>query len=221
MGLHSKNDFSKERELHRRRLPVYLLLDCSASMAGAPLEAVNEGVNTLFQQLQEAHTPLTTVWISIISFGTYAKQIIPLSPLSYFHPPQLSAGGATSLGAALQLLNQALVHDLQSSSSQVASDWRPLVFLLTDGEPTDDWKPKARNIKKLTASKLGNFVAFACGDTINTDTLYQMTDHVVMLADVSNDQINTFFKWVSQDIERASDINLNVDDMSRKIQALL
>ena len=137
-----------------RRLPVFILLDVSASMAGAPIMAVTEGVRLLHSQLIEIPTAVETVWISLITFGTQAEVINPLTPLLEFLPPNdLKAGGTTSLGAALHLLDQALENDVKTGSDTEKGDWRPLVYLLTDGEPTDDWEVAVEHLKNRTEKK--------------------------------------------------------------------
>jgi uncharacterized protein YegL len=187
-----------------RRLPVFLLLDVSASMDGAPILAVNEGVKLLHDQLLETPTALETVWISVITFGTEAKVRTPLTPLTEFEVSDLEAGGTTSLGEAFTRLEQALDRDIRAGSDSEKGDWRPLVYLLTDGEPTDDWEPVVARLKNRTEKKMGTVIALACGDEIDELTLKQITDHVVRMEDVNPDYLKSFFKWVSQSVSGAS-----------------
>jgi uncharacterized protein YegL len=190
----------------KRRLPVFLLLDVSASMCGAPIQAVIEGVKLLHTQLLETPTALETVWISIIRFGTEANTIVPLTPIIDFElkDKDLDAGGVTSLGAAFHLLEQALDHDIQAGTDTEKADWRPLVYLLTDGDPTDDWEPVIERLKARTEKKMGTVVALACGNDIDETTLKKITEHVVRMEDVNADYLKSFFKWVSQSVSGAS-----------------
>ncbi len=64
-----------------RRLPVYLLLDTSGSMAGEPIEAVRTGVDMLVSTLCQDPYALETVWLSIITFDRDTKVLLPLTPL--------------------------------------------------------------------------------------------------------------------------------------------
>jgi uncharacterized protein YegL len=82
-----------------RRLPVYLLLDTSGSMSGEPIEAVKNGVQVLVSTLRQDPYALETACISVITFESNAQQLVPLTDLSSFQQPSLSAGGGTSLGA--------------------------------------------------------------------------------------------------------------------------
>jgi uncharacterized protein YegL len=67
-----------------RRLPVYLLLDCSESMVGDGIDAVNAGMRQLLLDLHSDPHALETVWISIITFAGSATQILPLSEMIGF-----------------------------------------------------------------------------------------------------------------------------------------
>lgn len=187
-----------------RRLPVFLLLDTSASMTGAPIEAVNEGVRQLYSQLMDTPTAVETVWISIVTFGTLAEQCVALQSITEFSPPILKAGGTTSLGAALRLLEKALDTEVKTGSETEKGDWRPLVFLLTDGEPTDQWEDVVERLKNRTERKIGTLIALGCGDSANIDTLLQITDHVFQMENITVDRLRAFFKWVSQSVSGAS-----------------
>ena len=65
-----------------RRLPVYLLLDCSGSMYGEPIEAVKNGVQVLVSTLRQDPYALETAYLSIITFDSSAKQVTPFTELS-------------------------------------------------------------------------------------------------------------------------------------------
>lgn len=155
-----------------RRLPVYLLLDTSGSMYGEPIEAVKNGVQTLISTLRGDPYALETAYISIITFNSAAQQVTPLTELSAFQQPQIEASGCTALGEALILLAQKVDTEIVKTTQEVKGDWKPLVFLMTDGEPTDDLQKGLDEFKKR---KFGMVVACAAGQGANTNTLKQIT----------------------------------------------
>ena len=124
-----------------RRLPVYLLIDTSGSMRGESIHAVNVGVQAMLSALRQDPYALESVHISIITFDNDAREHSPLSALENFQFTDIvvpSAGG-TFTGAALECLITCVDRDVRRSDGDQKGDWRPLVFLMTDGTPSDAW----------------------------------------------------------------------------------
>lgn len=184
-----------------RRLPVYLLLDTSGSMHGEPIEAVKNGVQVLVSTLRQDPYALETAYLSIISFDSSAKQIIPLTELSMFQQPDIKANGTTALGDALRLLAETVDKEVIKTTAEQKGDWKPLVFIMTDGAPTDDWKTGLDKFKK---QKFGMVVACAAGQNVNINVLKEITDTVVQLDTADSAAIKAFFKWVSASISFGS-----------------
>lgn len=184
-----------------RRLPVYLLLDCSGSMYGEPIEAVKNGVQVLVSTLRQDPYALETAYLSIITFDSNAKQVTPLTELSAFQQPNIQASGCTALGEALALLAQKADQEVTKTTMEKKGDWKPLVFIMTDGEPTDDLN---KGLKEFKKRKWGMVVACAAGAGANTDTLKKITECVVSLDTADSATIKAFFKWVSASVSSGS-----------------
>lgn len=184
-----------------RRLPVYLLLDTSGSMYGEPIEAVKNGVQVLVSTLRSDPYALETAYLSIITFNSSAQQVTPLTELSAFQQPTIDAGGCTALGEALALLANKVDSEVVKTTAEVKGDWKPLVFLMTDGEPTDDLNKGLTEFKK---QKFGMVVACAAGQAANTNTLKKITECVVQLDTADSATIKSFFKWVSASVSTGS-----------------
>ncbi len=184
-----------------RRLPVYLLLDCSGSMYGEPIEAVKNGVQVLVSTLRQDPYALETAYLSFITFDSSARQVSPLTELSAFQQPNIQASGCTALGEALALLAQKADQEVTKTTADQKGDWKPLVFIMTDGEPTDDLNKGLAEFKKR---KWGMVVACAAGSGANTDTLKKITECVVSLDTADSATIKAFFKWVSASVSSGS-----------------
>jgi uncharacterized protein YegL len=184
-----------------RKLPVYLVLDTSGSMSGEPIEAVKNGVQLLVSTLRQDPYALETAFLSVITFDSTARQVIPLSELASFQTPNLVATGVTAFGAALTLLAERIEAEVAKTTTDAKGDWKPLVFIMTDGSPTDDWR---RGLDKLKQVRTGMVIACAAGQSAETAILKQITEIVVALDTADANTIKAFFKWVSASVSTGS-----------------
>jgi uncharacterized protein YegL len=152
------------------RCPVVLVLDTSGSMEGAPISELNQGLEAFSAALQADRLASLRVEVAIVTFGGRVRVMDPVegrvleSPgeqsqsafitVDSFNPPRLSAGGGTPMGTAvMQALD--LLHDRKELYRQNSVDYfRPWMFLITDGRPTDaDWTAAAEQVKAEEARK--------------------------------------------------------------------
>ena len=197
-----------------RRLPVYLLLDTSGSMSGEPIEAVKNGVQIMISSLRQNPQAIETAFLSVITFDSNAQQIIPLTDLASFQMVDIKATGVTALGEALKLVAHKIDTEVQKTTTEQKGDWKPLVFIMTDGIPTDDWQSGLREFKK---SKVAFTVACAAGSGADTAILKQITDNVVSLDTADSASIGKFFQWVTASIGVSS---TKVEDSGKEVTGL-
>lgn len=182
-----------------RRLPIYLLLDCSTSMRGEPIEAVNRGVQELVNDLKGNPLALETAYLSVITFNSEARQDTPLTELMQFTAPEIKAGGRTMLGEALELLLDCINKEVRKSTAEQKGDWKPLVFILTDGSPTD-LKTFNGAIPKFKAANVANIIACVAGEKANTTHMKKLTECVLMINKLTPGDLAKFFAWVSSSV---------------------
>ncbi|NDC42375.1 MAG: VWA domain-containing protein, partial [Chitinophagia bacterium] len=197
-----------------RRLPVYLVLDTSGSMTGEPIEALKNGVQVMISSLRQNPQAIETACISVITFGTTAQQVIPLTDLASFQMVDLKANGVTAMGEALSLLASCIDREVAKTTAETKGDWKPLVFLMTDGNPTDDWQRGAAELKKR---KTGVIVTCAAGSAADTTILKQLTENVIALQHADSQSISRFFQWVTASIGVSS---TRIEDSGKEVSGL-
>lgn len=188
-----------------RSLPIYIVIDCSESMVGEPQQAVVKGVNSLCADLKSDPSALESVRISIIVFSGIAKQIVPLTELERFSLPMLPIGPGTCLGSAFDLLLQCIQREVRKTTSISKGDYKPMVFLMTDGSPTDDWRPSVAHFyQTMGGTDRVNVIAVACGPDASSSALKEVASTVLSMADTSMGSFSSLFKWLSMSVRTVS-----------------
>ena len=192
------NDFASNPE---PRCPCVLLLDVSGSMTGLSLDELNAGLTLFKDELAADSLAMKRVEIGIVTFGPVNVEM-PFTTAAAFFPPTLQAQGDTPMGAAiLEALN--MVRDRkQDYRSNGISYYRPWVFLITDGGPTDAWKAAAEAVREGEASK--QFAFFAIGvKGANMDVLRQISSAREPLS-LEGMKFRELFKWLSSSLSSVS-----------------
>ncbi|KHN49743.1 TerY-C metal binding domain-containing protein [Pectobacterium fontis] len=182
-----------------RRLPIFFVLDCSESMIGDNLKKMNDGLQTIVSDLKKDPHALETAWISVIAFAGVAQTIVPLVEVASFYPPRLPLGGGTSLGAALRELTRQIDEQVRKTTQERKGDWKPVVYLLTDGHPTDDTAPEIKRWKANYANKV-NLIAIGLGASADLNTLRQLTDNALLFTEAQEGDFTRFIKWITASV---------------------
>jgi len=164
------NSFAENPE---PRVPCVLLLDISASMGGEPIRALNEGLVVFKDELIADSLAAKRVEVAIVTFGGHVETAVEFTTADQFVAPILTANGDTPMGTAI---NRALDMVQERKTTYKANGimyYRPWVFLITDGAPTDDWHSAAERAKQGHTAKAFSF--FAVGvEGANMDILTQI-----------------------------------------------
>ncbi|WP_212005083.1 VWA domain-containing protein [Chitinophaga sp. HK235] len=188
-----------------RRLPVYFLLDTSGSMYGEPIQALNNALSGMVSNLRMDAHALDSLWLSIITFDREVKELMPLTELVSFQLPEITCpqSGPTHTGAGLDFLYHRVVKDVQRGTPTQKGDWRPLLFIFTDGKPSDQQLYREM-IPKIKGLNFGAIVGCAAGKAADNDMLKELTETVVHLDTADSATLRQFFKWVSDTIEQGN-----------------
>jgi uncharacterized protein YegL len=186
-----------------RRAPIYLVIDCSGSMTGEPIEAVNNGLQSVVSALRADPESLEKAHLCIITFSDKAEKLIPLTPITSIQIPKLTAEHTTAMGDAIRVLNESLKNDIVSNDKEgnIKGDYKAFVLLLTDGHPTDE-KNLEKQLGLLERGKIKFFIGAAVPGA-NKQVLETVTgsaENVIELSTSNQDTFKRFFEWVSQSI---------------------
>ena len=197
------------------RLPVYFLLDTSGSMNGEPIQALNNAMSGMINSLRSDAQASETLWISIITFDRIVNEISPLTELPLFQLPEIVCpqSGPTNTGKALELLYEKVSKEVKKGSPTQKGDWRPLLFIFTDGKPSDP-QLYSEMIPKIKSLNFGSIVGCAAGSLADNSKLKELAETVVHLDTADSSTLKQFFKWVSDTIEQGNKSMGTVDTVA-------
>ncbi|WP_327045346.1 VWA domain-containing protein [Microbispora sp. NBC_01189] len=168
-------------------LPFYLVCDESYSMQGPPLDAINQQLPELYRAIATEPAVADRARLGIIAFSSTAEVLLPLADLNDVHSvPQLTPSGATNYGAAFSLLKSTIEQDVTALKQAGHVTYRPTVFFLTDGLPTDEWQVEHKNLVSHDFRAHPNILAFGFGDA-DPSTLQQVA---TLRAFIANDGLS-------------------------------
>lgn len=190
------------QNIGEKHVPCVLLVDISGSMIGRSMEELNEGLLEFGTALEQDEQARGCADICVISFSSGIRTEVPFCPAANYISPQLSAGGLTSMNQAILEGLYVIEERKNLYKSYGISYFRPWMFLLTDGEPTDTGHEriaKQKLIEAIRGRKL-NFFPMGIGNA-NIIKLKSYTPDgsgIVLKASASN--FKEAFVWLSNSI---------------------
>jgi uncharacterized protein YegL len=181
-----------------RNMPFYILVGCGPSMKGAPLAAIEQGIQLLYGEMLNSSIAVESLKMSIISFTEKADQIVPLTPIYHFSVPSLTSGTSQNLGSAFQLLGERLPKEMTLSSENQRGDYKAFVLILSDQTPSDDDVSQLEELKQNVGGLIGEIVFLACGDELNMTKVQEIFPQSSSMRNLTPDYARKLFKWESQ-----------------------
>lgn len=185
------------------RCPCVLLLDTSGSMAGLPIQQLNQGIETFKQEL--LNDPLATkrVEIALITFGPVSIESA-FQTVSNFYPQTLRATGDTPMGSAITLGIELVTKRKQEYKNNGIGYYKPWIILITDGAPTDNYYNASLQIKE--GEERASFAFFAIGvEGANFQILKQISVREPLK--LKGLMFREFFLWLSGSLKGVSSKN--------------
>jgi len=165
-------------------------------MVGEPIEALRTGVQSLVGALRQDPHALETLCLSLITFDREVSVILPLTSLEELQLPKIDCpdSGPTNLGMALKVLRERVEVEVRRSGE--SRDWRPLLFVFTDGGASDR-QEFGRQVPEIKRLGFASVIGCAAGPKAKVDDLEQFCEHVVRLETMDGRSLASYFQWVS------------------------
>lgn len=185
------------------RCPCVLLLDTSGSMEGNSIEELNQGLQAFREELFHDSMAMKRVEIAVITFGP-VRVLHDFTTADMFRPRQMQASGDTPLGAAVTRGMELLQNRKQVLRDNGIKLFRPWIFLITDGEPTDNWSNLPNIIRTGEENKSFSFFSLGVRDA-DFNVLNQLSVREPLK--LSGVRFKEFFLWLSASLKNVSRSN--------------
>jgi uncharacterized protein YegL len=190
------DDFANNPE---PRCPCLLLLDTSHSMQGSPIAELNRGIQAFKEELEKDDLAMKRVEIAVVTFGPVTI-VNEFQTPDHFQPIPLSTTGNTPLGEAIETGLNLLRQRKDAYKANAIAYYRPWVFLITDGAPTDDWRRAAQLVKEGEGTAFSFFPIAVQGADI--EILKQLSVRAPIKLDGL--KFRELFSWLSSSLSRVS-----------------
>jgi uncharacterized protein YegL len=188
----------------RREMHFIWILDCSGSMQGQKIQSLNTAIHEVIPRMREAaaFNPGAQVLVRAVTFSKGAQwHVLEPTPLERFEWTDVAAGGPTEMGAALTMIAEAM-----RTPPMPASGLPPVLVLVTDGKPTDDFNAGLKALLKEPWGQKAIRQPIAIGGDADLGVLrkFSSSEEIEPLDAYHSAALVERIRWVSTVILRAN-----------------
>jgi uncharacterized protein YegL len=197
---------------------LFFIVDTSGSMDGEKIGSVNTAVREAIPEIKDISNENADalIKIAVLEFSSGVKWLTPNGPVDVndFNWRDLDAAGTTDFGAACKALNDKL--STKAYMAEATGSFAPALFLISDGDPTDDWQKELDKLKQNNWFKAAVRVGLAIGDDANKDVLKAFTGSMETVVEVHNKaMLIKMIKFVSVTASKVASKSSNAVDPSQ------
>lgn len=214
-----EDDFLDAMEPAKKSMTIFFLIDVSGSMKGTKIGSLNSTMEELLPSLIGVGEASTDVKIAIMKFSTDVEWVTP-EPVrieEYQYWNRLEAEGLTFMGDAFLELSRKLSRNSFLNSPSIS--FAPVIFLLSDGSPNDDWKKGLETLKQNKWFQHGLKIALGIGSKVNMDVLRAFTGNDELAVQAKNaEQLRELIKLLAVTSSQIGSRSLALVDNSSRQQ---
>ena len=201
------------------RCPCVLVVDVSSSMYGAKMDQLNSGMVTFAQELKADQLASLRTEVAIVTFGSGAEMPQDFVTADQFSPPTLVANGVTEMSAGINLALDKIEERKQMYRDNGIDYYRPWLFLITDGAPTESHdvvNSASARLKQAESEK--RVAAFSVGvEGADMGLLTEISPRRPLM--LKGMEFSSMFIWLSQSMSRVS-ASLTDDEIALDAEGL-
>lgn len=205
------------QSIPKRIMPVFFLVDTSGSMDGKNIGAVNSAIEEIIPDLRHLSESQadSEIRLAVMQFSSGCEWVTPslMSLDSFDDWVPLQAGGLTELGQALEELNNKLSKNgFLERSSASSGYYAPVIILLTDGEPTDDYINPLKKLQENKWYQSALKVAIAVGEA-NKEVLKRVVRNIELVINVDDiSQLKKVIRFIAVTSSQIASTSATVSD---------
>lgn len=188
------------------RVSICLCVDTSTSMGGQPITELNQGISLFFDELFKDEVARYSAEIAIVEFNSNAELKLPFTEVDSLEgmESQLTAGGMTSMGAAVNLALNELANKKSEYKKQGLSYYQPWLVIMSDGAPNDSYEKYAKKAYKLSQDGKLLVIPIGIGSSADLGVLSEFSA-TVPAQNLKDNNFKSFFKWLSASVKKQSE----------------